>query len=149
VSYVQVGPFHCRADPCPRSLATRPSGQVTVEFGDGSQPTVLDVTVRAGEPAVKVAAESLLIEVRPQSNPISADAIPYELGHCGLYSGIDVDGSFWDPVGEVDPSHSDLINAAQAQFVMTSPTTARLTTEGGLTLELVRHAGPKYLPGCM
>ena len=33
--------------------------------------------------------------------PVTAGARPFSLGHCGLWSGIDVGGSWWDPVGQV------------------------------------------------
>ena len=50
-------------------------------------------------------------------DPISApldDAVAYRfgLGHCGLLSPVDVDGSFWDPIDGTPPSAAALDLAA-------------------------------------
>jgi hypothetical protein len=84
----------------------------------------------------------------PSSAPMVGQSARYELGHCGIWSGIDVDGTFWDPVGSIDAAGIDLINAAAGTFTLQSRTNAVFRTNGGLVLQLVRHAGPKYLPGC-
>jgi hypothetical protein len=73
--------------------------------------------------------------------------VPVALGHCGLYSGIDADGSFWDPVGLIDPDEPATINSADGTMVITGD--AAVLDAGTLHLDLVRHRGLKYLPGCM
>jgi hypothetical protein len=92
--------------------------------------------------------ESALVEVTPRSPRVTAPTTAFALGHCGLGSGIDVDGSFWDPVGQIDPDALDLVNSANARFTLNSPDTAILVTEGGAVLQLVRHAGSKYFFLC-
>jgi hypothetical protein len=149
ISYVEVGPFACVSEPCPESIQVRPNGRVTIEYADGSDPTVFDVSVQAGEVATKPARDEFLVGVLPSSPRLSEPQAAIDLGHCGLLSGIDVDGSFWDPVGRVDMMNQDAINAAKASFLLISPATARLTTAGGLELDLVRHPGGKHLPPCM
>ncbi len=60
----------------------------------------------------------------------------------------DLDASWWDPVGEVDASSSDAMNAVDASITLTSPATAVLTTARGFRVALVRHPGATWLPGC-
>jgi len=80
--------------------------------------------------------------------PLPAAAQPFELGHCGLWSGIDLGGSWWDPVGFVDSDHGDSINAAAGTIVLIGPDRAMFTSQGGLAVQLVHHPGQKYLPLC-
>jgi hypothetical protein len=142
-SYVQVDGIDCDTGQC-QGLAS-----VRLELV-GAEPRVVSVKLVAGR-AVDVTRLDVFNSTRPveASSPrLAANVVPFELGHCGIWSGIDVDGSFWDPVGAVNGAHSDLINSARATFVLTSSVTATLRTEGGLMLQLVRHDGPKYLPAC-
>jgi hypothetical protein len=148
ISFVEVGPFACPVDPCPETVDARPTGRIMVEYADGSEPTTLDVSVQAGELTTRPAEEVLLVDVLPSSQRLDGTEASIELGHCGLLSGIDVDGSYWDPVGYVDMQHPDAINAAEATFTMTTPATARLETAGGLGLDLIRRSGSKRLPLC-
>ena len=92
----------------------------------------------------------------PVSAPIfPATAYRFSLGHCGLASPIDVDGSFWDPVdgltaggGPLDlESDSEMINAAAGFFVVIGDE-ARFRTSSGSVLSLERHDGKKEFPGC-
>ncbi|HEX6867385.1 MAG TPA: hypothetical protein VF119_01205 [Candidatus Limnocylindrales bacterium] len=70
------------------------------------------------------------------------------MGHCGLYSGIDVDGTWWDPVGPIDGDHPDTINAASGTIVFLDATHARFTSTDGLIVQLLRRLGAKQLPMC-
>jgi hypothetical protein len=149
IAYVEVGPFTCTVDPCPETIAQRPAGRILVEFADGSEPTVLDVAVQAGEVTTREAQDVFLVPVLPASNRLPGPRAEITLGHCGLLSGIDIDGSYWDATGHVDMTHADSINAAEAVFTLVSPAEATLVTAGGLSLELVRHPGGKHLPACM
>ena len=149
VAYVRVGRFGCLTDTtCPADLAARPEGQVVVEFVDGSPPVV--VSIRAADATIEanVEGETFFVLVRPESSPVGGPIVATELGHCGVGSGIDVDGSFWNPVGVVDADHGDYINAAPATFRLVTPLTATLETVAGLRLDLVRHPGPKQLELC-
>jgi hypothetical protein len=64
-------------------------------------------------------------------------------------SGIDIDGSWWDPVGFVDVDHPDAINAANGTFTPHDPNHATFVSDGGFEVSLVRRVGEKQLPGCM
>ena len=84
-----------------------------------------------------------------------AIAYRFSLGHCGLFSPIDVDGSFWDPVEGRTASGApldldgdpEMINATAGFFVIIGDE-ARFRTETGTVLELRRHPGEKEFPGC-
>jgi len=116
----------------------------------GAEPRVVSVKLVEGTvvDVTPTDVSNSSVPVDPSSPRLTANLVPFELGHCGIWSGIDVDSSFWDPVGSVNEAHPDLINSADATFLLTSTTTATLRTSGGLTLQLVRHQGPKFLPGC-
>jgi hypothetical protein len=146
--YVEIGPFGCAlAAPCPRTLEARPTGDVLVETADGAPP--LGATVGWDGTKLEVAvAQSAPIILPPQSGPVPGGQVAVELGHCGLFTGIDLDGAWWDPVGFVDIDHPDAFNAAKAVIAATDADHAALRTAGGLAVQLVRRAGPKALRPC-
>jgi hypothetical protein len=148
-SYVQVGPFGC-SNPagCAMSLVARPQGDITLEAGDGALS--YHVTASAGGADLTIEQQDAFgVRVGPSSQPpVTAGARPFSLGHCGLWSGVDVGGSWWDPVGQVDGDHPDAINAADGTLAILDPDHATFTSKGGLTVQLVRHEGDKYLPLC-
>ena len=89
------------------------------------------------------------VSLGPSSTPPAGlGPRPFSLGHCGLWSGIDVGGSWWDPVGQVDGDHPDAINAADGTMAIVDPDHATFTSSGGLTVQLLRRDGEKYLPMC-
>jgi hypothetical protein len=149
VVYVEVGPFYCpTANPCPRTLEGRPGGEITIETADGGQP--IAATVRWDGTKLEVApAQSFNMSIVPQSQQAVGGRVAIDLGHCGLFSGIDLDASWWDPVGFVDADHPDAINSARAVVTAIDEDHAALLTAGGLAVQLVRRAGPKALRGCM
>jgi hypothetical protein len=93
-------------------------------------------------------------------DPLSAElepAVPYRfsLGHCGLHSPVDLDGSFWDPIDGVTAdgqrldleSDGEMINAT-AGVVVVIGDEARFRTESGSVVRFARHEGEKEFPGC-
>lgn len=148
VTYIQVGPFGCAAGAgCAPSLAERPQGDVTLEAGVGALS--YHVTVSSGSELTIERQDAFGVLLGPESQPpVTAGARPFSLGHCGLWSGIDSGGSWWDPVGSVDGDHPDAINAADGSLTIQDPDHATFTSKGGLTVQLVRHEGDKYLPLC-
>jgi hypothetical protein len=75
--------------------------------------------------------------------------MPFTLGHCGVLSGIDLDGSWWDPVGPVPINSGEAVNATAGIMTVTDPNHAAFTTPTGFAIQLQRRAGPKLLPFCM
>lgn len=149
VTYIQVGPFGCTAGQgCAASLAERPQGDVTLEAGAGALSYHVTVVGEGAELQLdRQDAFGVLLGPTSQG-PVTAGARPFSLGHCGLWSGIDVGGSWWDPVGQVDGDHPDAINAAEGSLTIIDPDHATFATSGGLTVQLQRHQGDKYLPLC-
>jgi len=75
----------------------------------------------------------------------------FTLGHCGLMSPVDVDGSLWDPVGGHngaggplnEQQSGELINETPAVVELTDPNTMVMRTAGGAVITLTRHDGPR------
>jgi hypothetical protein len=149
VIYVEVGPFGCPIElPCPTTLEARPAGEIVIETADGAPP--ISAAVRWDGTTVEVTGQQPFHVVVPAaSEPAVTGSVPFTLGHCGLLSGIDLDGSWWDPVGFVDNDHPDAINAAHATVTAIDDDHAALRTAGGLAVQLVRRTGPKALRPCM
>ena len=92
-------------------------------------------------------------------DPVSAaigHGAPYHfsLGHCGLFSPVDVDGSFWEPVevvreGQAIDARSDveMMNATPGVIVVTGDD-AEFQTESGAVVTLVRRPGSGEFAGC-
>ncbi len=90
------------------------------------------------------------------SGPIEAAvAYRFSLGHCGLLSPIDVDGSFWDPLDGTGPtgaeldldSDGEMINATSGVIVVIGDE-MRFRTDSGSVVRFERHPGEKEYPGC-
>jgi len=148
VRYIQIGPFGCAADQgCPTTLAARPEGDVTVE----SNGEAVGFHVKSSGDALEAVRQEVSgVSLPPTSAPpLPAGPQPFALGHCGLWSGVDLGSSWWDPIGFVDSDHADSINAAEGTILLVGPDQARFTSTSGLTVQLARHAGAKYLRLCM
>ena len=86
---------------------------------------------------------------------VQAVAYRFSLGHCGLLSPVDVDGSFWDPIDGVTPNgqpldlenDGEMINQTAGVFAVIGDE-ARFRTEMGSLVHFVRHEGEKEFPGC-
>jgi hypothetical protein len=82
-------------------------------------------------------------------------AYRFSLGHCGLLSPVDIDGSFWDELDGTTANgqpldlgaDSEMINAT-AGVVVVIGDEARFRTESGSIIRFARHEGDKGFPGC-
>ena len=80
----------------------------------------------------------------------------FSLGHCGLLSPVDVDGSFWDAIdgvtaagGRLDlGTDGEMINATPGVIVVVGDE-MRFRTESGSVVRFARHDGPKDFPACL
>jgi hypothetical protein len=80
----------------------------------------------------------------------------YELGHCGLISSIDIDGSLWDPVAGdngfggplADPQLGELINPTAVVLVLVDHDTILFVTPLGARILMTRHDGPRAYSYC-
>ena len=150
IVYLQVGPFGCPGgERCPTTLAARPEGDVTFEFA-GVPAAGFHVKAAAGGPLEIEPAGDL--RHRPRADDAEGRSRPapnrFTLGHCGLWSGIDLGGSWWDPVGPIDWDHPDTINSAEGTIAFNDPDHATFTSKGGLTVRLERRDGGKHFPFC-
>jgi hypothetical protein len=149
-TYVQVGPFGCQeGGGCARSLVARPQGDVTIEAGAAA--IAYHVTAAGGGGNLTIERQdSFLMPLEPQSQPpVTPGVQRFTLGHCGLWSGIDVGGSWWDPIGMIDGDHQSAINSADGTLAILDLDRATFTSDTGFTVQLVRRDGPKGFPGCM
>lgn len=149
VTYIQVGPFGCAAGQgCAPSLVERPQGDITLEAGVGALS--YHVTVSSDAELTIERQDAFGVLLGPQSQPpVTAGARPFSLGHCGLWSGIDVGGSWWDPIGMIDGDHQSAITSADGTLAILDLDRATFTADTGFTVQLVRRDGPKGFPGCM
>jgi hypothetical protein len=86
-----------------------------------------------------------------------ADGVPYRfnLGHCGLHSPVDVDGSFWDAIAGVNAeglpldlaNDGEMINQTAGVLIVVGDQ-ALFRTETGSIITFARHVGEKEFPGC-
>ena len=128
---------------------------VVSAFDDVSMENARDLPVSLGSREGRPGPDGGTV-FDPLSNAIEHGA-PYRfsLGHCGLLSPVDVDGSFWDAVDgttstgdELDlDADSEMINATNGLIVVIDDE-ARFRTASGSVVRFVRHAGEKEFPGC-
>lgn len=100
------------------------------------------------------------VSLEPESQPQLevGRAIRFTLGHCGLLSPIDLDGSFWRPVAgadvtggaiESDDAVGELISATAGAFRLLEEEVATFTTTTGSVIALARAPGAVDYPLCM
>jgi len=148
----------CTTDPVPSrtpvptavpTTGATPLPSTPPDLFAGALPLPPDVLLPQGD--FRVSPES------PPGMPIGTP-VPFDLGHCGLYSPVDLDGSLWEPVGGVDsqggPIDTDeeigpLINATRGEAMLVAR--ERLdwrAGRGGVVVVFRRLDGPRDYPGC-
>lgn len=99
------------------------------------------------------------VTVEPRSLEDVPVGVPFAavLGHCGLASALDLDGTLWDPIGGVDATLGpvdtqdeigELINATQVEALVVTPDRLDLRTPLGTVVVMARHEGPGEYPLC-
>lgn len=145
----QVAAWSCEAGPCPPGFGRRGAGRAVVEFEDGGGLVSWQLTADpAGSVAVGPASAEAIGAFEPESPPAGGPVAAFSLGHCGLDSPIDFDGSFWDPVGPVDGDAAEAINSASGTITLLAPDLAEFRAPSGFVVRLQRHEGRKSLFGC-
>jgi hypothetical protein len=146
--YATVEFSECPDNHCPEGFVPGVIVHVLLEPTDGSAPIEALVRSEDGGLVAEAQETGAYFGVEPRSGPTGLnEPFAFTLGHCGIWSGIDADGSFWDPIGQVDRENPDTINSAAGVMVISTEESATLQT-ARLRLELVRHQGLKYLPAC-
>jgi hypothetical protein len=94
--------------------------------------------------------EEFTAEVSPQTpngELTMGEERDHTLGHCGLTSPTDIDGSLWDPIGSGDvlseQQEGELINATPVVIVLVDENTMEMHTPAGAVITLTRHDGPR------
>lgn len=106
------------------------------------EPTAPDQSVApSGDPTEHT------VTVAPSSAPGAEIGVAYTLamGHCGLLSPIDFDGSLWEPLNQ---EYSVVFDGATGNILLTSVDRARFIAEAGDELELARLEGSAPYPLC-
>ena len=100
----------------------------------------------ARQPVLGRTPDSITIApVSPTGAAIGVDYL-YDMPHCGIMSPIDVDGSFWDSVENLeDPVAFD---GSSGVFRLIDRQTANYTKTSGEVLRLSRHEGSKTFQFC-
>ncbi|HEX5589840.1 MAG TPA: hypothetical protein VFX65_06085 [Candidatus Limnocylindrales bacterium] len=130
--------------PCPGAERGIWISRIKVQFADHREPAFLGTTW-AGAEFIWEDIPTFTVQRGPQSRRLTEPSTSIALD-CWFGDGIDVDGSFWDPVGLV--SSADLGSSSALTFRLTSPATAEIWNAGTLVLRLARHAGPAHLTPC-
>jgi hypothetical protein len=150
VLYVQVQAYGCEAaGPCPPGFGARRRGDVTIELGEPAGlrrfPVLID---DAGQIQIGQGEEVPSALIDPASEQSRRLENPSSLGHCGIYSPIDVDGSLWDPIADIDGDRPEAINAAAGTILILAPRAGRFVTASGFRVDLVRRPGAKSYSLC-
>ena len=145
----QVIAYGCESGPCAPGVEARGQGQVQLETGNGMGLLGWELTLAGGgglafSPPTQLAARGFSAR-SARGAPLQASL---SLGHCGLYSPIDYDGSLWDLTGPVDGDAAEAINSAAGTIRLLGPIDAEFRTPSGFAVRLRRHAGPKVFQGC-
>jgi hypothetical protein len=112
------------------------------------------------EQVARIPADIQTVSVAPESEPSLAIGVPvaYALGHCGLWSPIDIDGSLWQPIGghdmagdaiATDAAIGELINATPGTLELHTPELAEFRSASGVVVTLQRAPGELAYPLCM
>jgi len=149
VAAAQVMAYGCESPPCAPGVLARGQGQVQIEYAGGGGLITWQLQLAGGGGLAFLAPSEL-----PGGDgfmPSSGRGAPVaqlSLGHCGLFSPIDFDGSFWDPIGAVDGDAPEAINSASGTIRLLTPVDAEFRAPSGFTLRLRRHQGAKTFQGC-
>lgn len=144
----RVTAYGCESGPCAPGILARGQGEVLVEFGDGGGLVSWQLGLGGGGIAFTGPPIETRESYEPESQRGAAPIGELSLGHCGLFSPIDFDGSFWDPVGPVDGDAPEAIGGASGTIRLLGPIDAEFLAASGFTVRLRRHEGAKTLLGC-
>lgn len=102
--------------------------------------------------------ETVSLEPESEAGVAVGEPIEMSLGHCGLLSPVDLDGSLWLPVAAIDASGGpldtddaavELVNATAGTFTLRDEVTGAFETDSGTSILFVRAAASLDYPLCM
>lgn len=133
--------------PCPGAETGTWLSHVFVQFVDAREPAFFATTVDGGGMHWEV-IPTFTVHLAARSPRLVRSSTTISLKICGLGGPIDVDGSFWDPVGVIAASILDDVDRTSVTFTLTSIGRAELSFGGTTLMRLVRHAGPIDVTPC-
>jgi hypothetical protein len=145
----RVMAYGCEAGPCAPGVLARGQGQVQIEYAGGGGLIRWELTMGgAGSLAFSSPSEFAGRSSQPQSKRAAAPVAAVSLGHCGLYSPIDFDASFWDPIGPVDGDAPEAVNITSGTIRLLDAVDAEFRAPSGFTVHVRRHPGASAVEGC-
>lgn len=142
----------CSAHPLP-SERLASAAPITFDEIDADEPHALPSHRPMPDPAPGPIGRA----VSPPTSAAIEEGVAYRfsLGHCGLHSPVDVDGSFWDAVEGVSAGgapidferNPEMINATAGVIVVIGDE-ARFRTDGGSLIRFERHPGNEHFEAC-
>jgi hypothetical protein len=142
-------------EPSPASLATPDPSASAPLLAPGSLDTGSPFPDVLGDPS-----DLPTVSIEPASDVGWTVGVPrpYALGHCGILSPVDVDGSLWAPLGGTDATGGpidgdqeigELVNGTSGTLELTTTDQALFTTDTGQRLYFGRAPGPLDYFLCM
>ena len=145
---ITVQAFACEAVRCAPGFGVRPRGQGVVELAGPGRLRLVGITSVGGVLDFASVPDVVAATIEPHSRPAGGQNLPFALGHCGLVSPIDADGSLWDPIGQIDGDALEAMNPGPGTIIFLAPRAARFVTDSGFRADLVRRAGSKLFQLC-
>ena len=118
VATVSIQAFGCDGAPCPPGFGARNRGQAWVELVDPQRLRQFAITTGVDGKAAIDRGTDIPAAVILATSVRTGSGGEFALGHCGLVSPIDFDGSLWDPVGLIDGDASESINASEGRMIL-------------------------------
>ena len=145
---ITIVAFACEAVRCAPGFDARRRGEATLELTDPSRMRMVGISTARGVLDFVADPDMAAAKLDPHSGPAAAQNMAFALGHCGLSSPIDFDGSLWDPIGQIDGDAPEAINAVSGTIIFLAPRAARFVTDAGFRVDLVRRGGSKLYRLC-
>jgi hypothetical protein len=132
----------CGATPTPTTHVDPP---IPTPTAFAPLPAELSGIPAAGAPTAELQPHS------PRDELEIGEERDFTLGHCGLGSPIDIDGSLWDPSGGQNGAGGALNEAQSGELINATSTVIKLESEDrmvmrtplGAVIVLTRHDGPR------
>lgn len=144
---LQLWAESCGDVACPAGIF---AGRATAEWAGGGAPVLIEFQGPAANLRLEPVQDAHWSGVVQPTSPrvLPGAVVPFTLGHCGLLHVVDFDGSFWVPVGQVNPDDPESINSAAGQMQLVGPNRAMFASGGRVIATLARFPGPKQFWLC-
>jgi hypothetical protein len=145
---IEIQAFPCEGVGCPAGFLARSRGEAVVELVSPARIESLSIAVTGGAMTFGPAVDETVATLVARSAHAGRGVLRFTLGHCGLLSPIDVDGSLWDPIGQIDGDAAEAINVSAGSILLLAPRAARFVADPTFSADLVRRDGRKSYRLC-